>query len=399
MDRLETILRDSVAARMVADVDVGALLSGGIDSTMVVSLMQSLSDRPVQTFSIGFGEDKYNEAEFALGVARHIGTEHHELYITPDQALAVVDQLPVIYDEPFADSSQIPTYLVCKLARENVKVVLSGDGGDEQFAGYRRYKNCLQHWRAVNRVPGPLRKIIGHLTRHMGEKAWAYANRHASDIESTIPRWYRKIGKLSQRSCNWPAREPQEILANKFNKCLPVDGFVRNARVSKTPLADAAYWAKVNDPLIAMLHYDYITYLPDDILVKVDRASMAVGLEARSPLLDHKVLEFAWSLPNHYLFDGKNGKLILRDLLFRLVPRELVDRPKRGFSVPVKEWLTGPLRDWVEDLISESMLRDQGIFDMTAVRQAWAQHTRGWANHSELMWAILMFQTWWRSQS
>ena len=399
IDALEGLLRNAVAERMVADVDVGALLSGGVDSSLVVHLMQSLASRPVQTFSIGFWEDEYNEAHYAAEVAGYIGTKHHELYVTPDQALAVVEQLPVIYDEPFADSSQIPTFLVCQLAHENVKVVLSGDGGDEQFAGYRRYKNCLQHWKAVNRVPGALRGILGRLTGYMGEQGWAYASRHANEVESTIPRWYRKLGKLSQRSCNWPANQPQQILANKFNKCLAVDKFVRDAGASSTPLANPTYWAKVEDPLLAMLHFDYITYLPDDILVKVDRASMAVSLEARSPLLDHEVVAFAWSLPREFLFDGRNGKVILRDLLFRHVPRHLVDRPKRGFSVPIKEWLTGPLRDWVEDLVSETTLGEQGIFDVSAIRQAWAQHRRGWANHSELMWAILMFQTWWRSQA
>ena len=396
LDGLDSILKDTVADRMVADVDVGALLSGGIDSSMVVALMQRAADRPVKTFSIGFWEEKYNEAGYADSVAKYLGTEHHELYITPDQALDVVDSLPFIYDEPFADSSQIPTYLVCKLAHEQVKVVLTGDGGDEQFAGYRRYKNCLKHWRDVSRVPAGTRDLLAGVTRFMGERAWAYAT---DDSEKTVPRWTRKIGKISQRSCNWQARYPQEILANKFNKCIPVDRFVAGASNPQTQLVDPAYWAETDDPLLAMLHYDYIGYLPDDILVKVDRASMAVGLESRSPLLDHRVLEFAWSLPRDYLFDGRNGKLVLRDLLTRYVPRELIDRPKRGFSVPVKEWLVGPLRDWVEALISEQTLREQGVFDVNAVRQAWQQHLKGWANHSELMWAILMFQTWWQSQS
>jgi asparagine synthase (glutamine-hydrolysing) len=396
LDGLDAILHDTVADRMVADVDVGALLSGGIDSSMVVALMQRAADRPVKTFSIGFWEEKYNEAHYAASVAEYLGTEHHELYITAEQALDVVDSLPVIYDEPFADSSQIPTYLVCKLAHEQVKVVLTGDGGDEQFAGYRRYKNCLKHWRDASRVPAGTGALLASVTRFMGERAWAYAN---GSGEETVPRWTRRIGKISQRSCNWRARSPQEILANKFNRCLPADRFVAGAADPQTPLMDASCWAETDDPLFAMLHYDYIGYLPDDILVKVDRASMAVGLESRSPLLDYRVLEFAWSMPRDYLFDGRNGKLVLRDLLMRYVPRELVDRPKRGFSVPVKEWLVGPLREWVEALISEQALREQGVFDVDAVRQAWQQHLRGWANHSELMWAILMFQIWWRSQA
>ena len=398
IDGLDTLLRDAVEERMVADVDIGALLSGGVDSSMIVALMQSMSSRPVKTFSIGFWEEKYNEAGFAASVAKHLGTEHHELYMTPDQALEVVDLLPTIYDEPFADSSQIPTYLVCKLAHEQVKVVLTGDGGDEQFAGYRRYKNCLKHWRDINRVPGVFGSLQGRVTRLLGEWSWSYASRKLGETQ-TVPGWTRKLGKISQRSCNWIADNPQDVLANKFNKCIPVDRFVSQAVTPQTPLVDPGSWANLQDPLFEMLHYDYVGYLPDDILVKVDRASMAVSLEARSPLLDHRILEFAWSLPRDYLFDGKNGKLVLRDLLTRYVPRQLIDRPKRGFSVPVKEWLGGPLRDWAEALISEQALRDQGVFDVKAVRQVWAQHLQGWANHSELMWAILMFQTWWNSRT
>jgi asparagine synthase (glutamine-hydrolysing) len=214
-----------------------------------------------------------------------------------------------------------------------------------------------------------------------------------------VPRWTRKLGKISQRACNWTADSPQQILANHFNRCLPVDRFVPGAVTRATPLSSPECWANSPDPLMAMLHYDYTGYLPDDILVKVDRASMAVSLEARAPLLDHRVLELVWSLPTDYLFDGRDGKRILRDLLTRYVPRELIDRPKRGFSVPIKEWLVGPLRDMVEELISEQTLREQGIFDPGAVRQAWQQHLYGWANHSELLWAVLMFQVWWRADS
>ncbi len=398
VESLDSILRSAVQERMVADVDIGALLSGGVDSSIIVALMQSLSDRPVKTFSIGFWEEKYNEAEFAASVAKFLGTEHHELYVSPDEALAVVERLPDIYDEPFADASQIPTYLVSKLAHEHVKVVLTGDGGDEQFAGYRRYKNCLKHWQAVRRVPVALRRILAGLTNSISEQGWKFASRGDQETSESVPRWLRKLGKYGQRSCNWTAQRPEEVLANKFTKCLPVDRFVRDARIVSNSMTDHSLWADVQDPLFSMLHYDYVGYLSDDILVKVDRASMAVGLEARAPLLDQRVLEFAWSLPAQYLFDGKNGKLVLRDLLYRHVPRALIDRPKRGFSVPVKEWLAGPLREWVEDLISEETLRRQGIFDTTAVRDAWSQHLRGWANHSELMWAILMFQTWWRHQ-
>jgi asparagine synthase (glutamine-hydrolysing) len=398
IDRLDVILNDAVDDRMVADVELGALLSGGIDSSMIVALMQKHADKPVKTFSIGFWEEKYNEAEYAAAVAKHLKTEHHEIYVTPDQALDVVEHLPQIYDEPFADSSQIPTYLVSKLAREHLKVVLTGDGGDEQMAGYRRYKNCLGHWRDVQRIPVPARRLIAPMTRALGKGSWRWAKRYA-DQGKTVPRWTRKLAKISQRSCNWGATSPQQILAYKFNKCLAVDQFVPGAVDPATPLSDPSYWADVKDPLFGMLHYDYTGYLPDDILVKVDRASMAVGLEARAPLLDHRVLELAWSLPREYLYNGPTGKRVLRDLLTRYVPRNLIDRPKRGFSVPVKEWLVGPLRDWVEELISEKALVEQGIFDAQSIRDAWHQHLYGWANHSELMWSVLMFQAWYQAQS
>jgi|AntAceMinimDraft_11_1070367.scaffolds.fasta_scaffold00086_3 asparagine synthase (glutamine-hydrolysing) len=398
INQLDTKLNDAVDDRMVSDVELGALLSGGIDSSMIVALMQKHADHPVKTFSIGFGEEKYNEAEYAAAVAKHLKTEHHEMYVTPDQALDVVEHLPHIYDEPFADSSQIPTYLVSKLAREQVKVVLTGDGGDEQMAGYRRYKNCLGHWRDVQRVPASARKLVAPMTRALGAGSWRWAKRYA-DRGQKVPNWTRKLGKISQRSGNWEATSVQQILACKFNKCLAVDQFVSGAVNPATPLSDPSYWADVKDPLLAMLHYDYTTYLPDDILVKVDRASMAVGLEARAPLLDQRVLELAWSLPREYLYDGQTGKRVLRDLLTRYVPRDLIDRPKRGFSVPVKEWLVGPLRDWVEDLISEQALEEQGIFDTQSIREAWQQHLYGWANHSELIWSVLMFQAWFRAQS
>ncbi|NQX89620.1 MAG: asparagine synthase (glutamine-hydrolyzing) [Halioglobus sp.] len=398
IDALEEMLQQSVADRMVADVELGALLSGGIDSSTIVALMQQQMDRPVKTFSIGFEEEDYNEAEYAAAVARHLGTDHYEAYVKPDQALDVVEELPRLYDEPFADSSQIPTYLVSKLAREQVKVVLTGDGGDEQMAGYRRYKNCLSHWRDVNRVPVPLRPLLQSTTASMGKHSWRWAKRYAQEGR-IVPSWTRSLGKISHRSCNWTAVAPQQILANKFNHCQAIDQFVPDALVSRTPLSDDAEWPDVQDALLGMLHYDYINYLPDDILVKVDRASMGVSLEARAPLLDQRILNLVWSLPMDYLYRDKVGKRVLRDLLARHIPNSLIDRPKRGFSVPIKGWLVGPLRDWAEDLLSEQALREQGIFEVASIRDAWQQHLYGWANHSELLWSILMFQAWWRTHA
>jgi asparagine synthase (glutamine-hydrolysing) len=397
IEQLDRVLRQAVGDRMVADVELGALLSGGIDSSTVVALMQQLADRPVKTFSIGFEEEKYNEAEHAAAVAKHLGTDHHEMYVTAQQALDVVEELPRIYDEPFADSSQIPSYLVCKLAREQLKVVLTGDGGDEQMAGYTRYRNCLSQWRNLQRVPGGVRRLVPPVTTALGAGSWRWAKPY-TEAHRTVPRWTRKLGKASQRSCIWSAGSPQETLASKYNKCLAVDQFVPGAVDPVTPLTDPAGWAGVQDPLLAMMHFDYMSSLPDGILVKVDRASMAVGLEARAPLLDQRVLELVWSLPPEFLFTNQVGKRILRDLLARYVPGSLFDRPKRGFNVPIKSWLLGPLRDWAEDLLSEQALREQGIFDVGSIRDAWHQHLYGWANHSELLWSVLMFQAWWRAR-
>jgi asparagine synthase (glutamine-hydrolysing) len=398
LERLEELLRTAVAERMVADVELGALLSGGIDSSMIVALMQSLSDRPVKTFSIGFSEPERNEAHHAASVAVYLGTDHQELYVTPEQALAVVEQLPAMYDEPFSDPSQIPTYLVCKLASRDVKVALSGDGGDETFAGYRRYRTCLDRWQRLQGLPLGIRTRIGRLQTVIGNTGWRVLAPRDPFSVTGVKTWRRKLGKAGQYACNWHARYPQQVLANDLNHCFAIDDLVPAARTPLTPLTDSSTWAGVDDPARAMLHFDYLGYLPDDILVKVDRASMAVSLEARSPLLDPRILAFAWSLPMEFLVspDG-SGKRILRDLLFRHVPRELVDRPKRGFGVPLDSWFRGPLREWAEDLISERTLAEQGIFDVELVRRLWAQHLCKWRNHSMVLWSILMFQAWWKS--
>jgi asparagine synthase (glutamine-hydrolysing) len=397
IERLEELLRAAVADRMVADVELGALLSGGIDSTMVVALMQSLSDRPVKTFSIGFSEPEYNEADFAARIAEYLGTEHHELYVRPEQALDVVELLPTMYDEPFSDPSQIPTYIVCKLAHQNVKVVLSGDGGDETFAGYRRYQRCLKRWSEIRAIPPSMRVLRGRLQALISELEWRLLAPRASFWSDEAKRWRRKIGKRAEHACNWYAYFPQHVLANSLNHCFTADEFVPGAHTSRTALTDTSTWASVDDPLRAMLHYDYIGYLPDDILVKVDRASMAVSLEARSPLLDCRVLEFAWSLPVDFLCsDDGRGKRILRDLVYRHVPRALVDRPKRGFGVPLDTWFRGPLRDWAEELLCERTLAQQGIFHAKQVRKIWSQHLCNWRNHSMVLWSLLMFQAWWK---
>lgn len=393
--QLEAVLQDAVSERMVADVDLGALLSGGIDSTAVISLMRAVSDRPVKTFTIGFWEPKYNEAEYAAAVAKHLGTDHHELYVTAAQALDVVERLPTIYDEPFADASQIPTYLVCELARRDVTVVLSGDGGDELFAGYQRYLRCLDTWRRLKGVPRWLRRPISQLQASVREASWKWLAPRDPFATDRLTPFAKPFAKIGRRWCDWQAGDPRELLSGDLRKCLLGRTFVPEARMPQTPLSDPRAWARVKDPLRAMRQYDYAGYLCDDILVKVDRASMAVSLEARAPLLDTRVLDFAWSLPGEYVVRDGAGKSVLKELVYRHVPRELIDRPKRGFGVPIKDWLRDQLRPWAEELLSDTFLRAQGIFDVKNVRQAWAQHQCGWDNHAEMLWSILMFQAWW----
>jgi asparagine synthase (glutamine-hydrolysing) len=395
---LESLLQQAVADRMVADVDLGALLSGGIDSTAVVALMQNASDRPVKTFTIGFWESRYNEAEHAAGVARYLGTEHRELYVTADQALDVVEQLPVIYDEPFADASQIPTYLVCQLAREDVTVVLSGDGGDELFAGYKRYLRLLARWKKMGRLPRTLKRSISRIQRSSLGAAWEWLAPSDPMSGREAHLLSKPFSKMGRRWCHWLADDLRELQAKDFRKCLSGTAFVPSAKLPRTPLVDPEAWAAVGNTLRAMRHYDYTGYLPDDILVKVDRASMAEGLEVRAPLLDTRLLPFAWSLPDDYVILGGVGKRVLKEVVYRHVPRELIDRPKRGFGVPIKDWLRGALRPWAEELLSERLLRDQSIFDIGQVRRAWAQHQCGWNNHAELLWAVLMFQAWWAAR-
>ncbi len=395
LNTVEGLLRESVDERMVADVDLGALLSGGIDSSLIVSLMQLNSDRPVRTYSIGFWEPKYNEAEYAAQIANHVGTRHRELYVTPEQCLSVVEQIPRIYDEPFADISQIPTYLVSKLAREEVKVVLSGDGGDELFAGYTRYFECLKRWQWMHHMPSGVRAALGSIFTNIGQSSWDLFKPHNIESDAKISKWRRQGGKLQRHACYWNANSPQELIANTFTHGIDGRLFVRGNRHPQALFSDQQQCAEISDPLHAMMYYDFSEYLTDDIMVKVDRASMAVGLEVRSPLLDQRLIEFAWSLPNDFLMDEHGGKRILKDILKRHIPQALFDRPKRGFSVPIADWLRGPLRTWAEDLLSRTTLVQQGIFYPDAVRQVWEQHLCRWRNHTNLLWAILMFQTWW----
>jgi asparagine synthase (glutamine-hydrolysing) len=385
VDELEQLGRRIVGEHMVADVPLGAFLSGGIDSSTVVALMQSQSARPVRTFTIGFQEDAFDEARYAREVARHLGTDHTDLYLRSKDAEAVIPALPEMWDEPFADPSQIPTFLVSRLARGSVTVSLSGDGGDELFGGYTRYQGTLDTWarlpggpgRARRFLAGALRAVPAGLADGLGAaagRARASASlRYRADLlaEETIDSLYRTL--VSQ----W--RHPEQA--------------VLGAREPRTLIGDAQLAREIPDPLERMMLVDTLTYLPDDILTKVDRASMAVSLEARVPLLDHRLVEFAWRLPLAVRVRGGRAKWPLCELLARHVPRPLFERPKQGFGVPIGDWLRGPLREWGDAMLSEERLRREGIFDAAMVRATWDDHVSGVSNEYKL-WVILMFQAW-----
>lgn len=395
LDGLEAKLRSAVASHMVSDVPLGAFLSGGIDSSTVVALMQAQSSRPIKTFSIGFHEHGYDEAQHAAAVARHLRTEHTELYISDADARAVIPDLPDIYDEPFADPSQIPTFLVSKLAREHVTVALSGDGGDELFAGYNRYVFVARFWERLKFLPLPLRKLAGRALSGIPPATWDSMFRRTSPL---LP------SNLS------PALPGQKM--HKIASILPSESLIALQRllVAQWPNPErvlAGRWAHTNEKDLGRLYHDNTlsatqqqmiwdtqTYLVDDILTKVDRASMRVGLEARVPLLDHEVVEFAWRIPMSMKLKEGSGKWLLKQLLYRHVPLELVDRPKMGFGVPVDSWLRGSLQEWAESYLAKDRLIDEGFFDARVVRQTWEQHLNGVVNAGGQLWTLLMFQLW-----
>jgi len=390
-DELDRLLEHAVRGRMIADVDMGALLSGGIDSSAVVALMQKTSARPVKTFTIGFEDPEFNEAEHAAAVASHLGTEHTELYVTAHQTLELIPRLPQIYDEPLADASAIPTFIVSQLARSHVTVALSGDGGDELFGGYTRYLSTLRQWDKWKRYPYALRH--GTATA-MG---WLARAGHAGSDRPVAPgqRPHRPLfAKLDKKSRRLGARDPLDLFARVSSYYGDPTRLVPGARPVATALTDPRLQPRVRDPLQRMMYLDFVGFMVDDILVKVDRASMAVSLELRSPLLDHRIVEFAWSLPLEQRIGPGGGKYVLRRLLDRYVPRTLTERPKRGFNVPIAEWLRGPLRPWAEELLDPARLREQGLLNPGEVRRLWHQHLAGWGNRKNIVWSLLMFQAW-----
>lgn len=389
-EAFENLLRDAVARRMVADVPVGAFLSGGVDSSTVVALMQASTDRKVRSFSIGFHEKGFNEAEHAKAVAAHLGTDHHELYVGAREVLDLVPEIPRWFDEPFADASQIPTYLVASMTRRHVTVALSGDGGDEMMAGYDRYAVVDRLWSRIAPLPLSLRGGVGRLLRAVPAGAWDAAGR-------LLPA-HRRPGRLGDKVhklgaiLGLPAGDDlHHMLVSHWHGR---EALVPSARAPVELGLDAGLSADVPDFVERMQVHDALSYLPDDVMVKVDRASMAVSLEAREPLLDHRLIEFAWRLPRRMKIRDGRPKWLLRQVLYRHVPPALVDRPKMGFSVPVEEWLRGPLRDWAEELIAPSRLRAEGILEPDLVRRLWSEHQSRSFNRNAVLWNVLMFQAW-----
>jgi len=398
ISELEALLKDAVGIRMVSDVPLGAFLSGGIDSSTIVALMQAQSSKPVRTFTIGFHEKNFNEAGFAKEVAQHLGTDHTELYISPRETLDVIPKLPAMYDEPFSDYSQIPTFLVCQMARQHVTVALSGDAGDELFSGYERYFVGRSLWNKISALPGWGRKATaGGLTLLSARTL----NTLIEPFKKLLPAKYHHVSvgdKLHKLAEVLRVSEPVDMYQNLVSHWKHLEQVVINGREPITALTDNSNWPRVPDFTHRMMHLDMETYLPGDILTKVDRASMGVSLEGRIPLLDPRVIEFAWRIPLSMKVKGGQGKWLLRQVLYKHVPQKLIDRPKMGFSVPIGEWLRGELRDWAEALLDESRLKREGYFHPAPIREKWHEHLEGSRNWQYYLWDVLMFQAWLEAQ-
>jgi asparagine synthase (glutamine-hydrolysing) len=391
-DALETLLQDAVNSRMVADVGLGALLSGGYDSTTIAALMQHNSDTPVQTFTIGFADKRYDESTYAREISQHLGSRHTELFVSAEDALDIIPSLPAMYDEPFADASQVPTHIVSRLARSEVTVALSGDGGDELFAGYGRYRRPSRDMARWANLPRPLRTIVARLLSACQEQGWNLLQpARGSD---NMPAWRRFPARLDKNVAALLAEDEVSLFARQRARIANGADYVPGAQRSGLALGGVAAAAGLDQPMQGMMLVDFCNYLVDDILVKVDRASMAVGLEIRAPFLDHRIVELAWSMPLAMRYGPDGGKLVLRELLQRHVPRQLTDRPKKGFGVPVADWLRGPLKEWAQDLLDSKRLQQDGLLDADAVGKLWRQHLCGWQDHSDVLWSILMFQAW-----
>jgi asparagine synthase (glutamine-hydrolysing) len=391
IETFDALLRGTIRDEMVADVPLGAFLSGGVDSSTIVALMQAQSGRPVRTFTIGFHEDAFNEAHHARAVASHLGTDHTELYLTPGETLAVIPRLPALYDEPFADPSQIPTFLVSALARRSVTVSLSGDGGDELLGGYDRYAISDAVWRRMGRLPHAMRRPLGSALTALSPARWdrllSLGGMASPSGRFSGERVHKLAGLLSLDTA-------EAVYRRMLSHWAAPERIVPGAVEPPVTLSDARQWPRLESYLQRMMYLDLVTYLPDDILVKVDRASMAVSLESRAPLLDHRIVEFTLRLPLAQKVRDGQGKWLLRQVLDRYVPRALTERPKMGFGVPIDRWLRGPLREWADDLLDEGRLTREGFFAPAEVTRTWREHLSGTRNWQFLLWDVLMFQAW-----
>lgn len=392
VDEVERLLLQSTAQQMIADVPLGAFLSGGIDSSTVVSLMQQQSTRRVKTFTIGFHEERYDEAVYARDVASHLGTEHTELYVTPDDALRVIPRLPSMYDEPFCDSSQIPTYLVSAMAGKHVTVCLSGDGGDELFGGYTRYLATNAAWRGMKFVPAAMREVLARLASSVAPDTW-------DKLLSGTP-FGRRLShpgdKIHKAAALLSSRDVGQLYAGMISTWRKPSEVVREVGIESTGTSFRRSGSASD--VERMMLADLEGYLPNDVLTKVDRAAMSVSLETRVPMLDHRLVEFAWRLPLSYKIRKVEGRQIskwpIREILHRRVPKSLIDRPKMGFGVPIHAWLRGPLKEWADDLLSTDRLNRDGYFHAAPIRAKWIEHQSGRRNWQAQLWAVLMFQSW-----
>jgi asparagine synthase (glutamine-hydrolysing) len=392
LEQLDNALDAAVRGQSIADVPLGAFLSGGIDSSAVVGLYQRHSARPVRTFTIGFSEAAYNEANHARAVAKFFGTSHYEQIVTHDHARDVIPDLPRIYDEPFADTSQIPTFLVSRFAREEVTVALSGDGADELFGGYNRYTRTARAWDRIKPLPRPLREIGGALIGQVPAPVWDVAGRIANHGRRPGPHFGLKVRKSLRAMAG--ARNLEEVYAGVLDEWAGVCSPVRGGLDVVGLLRPVDRLGRGAPDAIRMMTWDTTDYLPDDILCKVDRAAMAVSLETRAPFLDHRVAQVAARMPARMKLDGGVGKLVVRKLLYGMAPRQLFERPKAGFDVPVGEWIKGPLRPWAEALLDERRIDQEGFFDAGIVGRRWRDHLNGRQDSTAAIWSILMFQAW-----
>ncbi len=398
VEALDRLLRETIRNKMISDVPLGAFLSGGIDSSTVVALMQAESKRPVKTFSIGFHEEKYNEAEHAKSVAKHLGTEHTELYVTADQAMEIIPRLPVLYDEPFSDSSQIPTFLVSEMTKRRVTVALSGDAGDELFSGYNRYFLARSIWQRITPVPRFIRRLTAGAIQRVSPQLWEKIFAVLAPVLPNIAKQRLPGDKLHKLAEVLSVSSPDEMYQQFVSHWKQPEQLVIGANEPLTALTDRKRWADLPDFTQRMQFLDMISYLPDDILVKVDRAAMGVSLETRVPFLDHRVVEFAWRVPLSMKVRDGQGKWVLRQVLYRYVPKELIERPKMGFGIPIDEWLRGSLRDWAEALLDPVRLQREDFFYHAPIQKKWLEHLSGKRNWQYYLWDVLMFQAWLENQ-